>query len=71
MNSSDDGFCPPINRQISTDRLSAVQYIKFPLSPEQMAAFPREARIVVDHPKYPAEQELTPEQLQELAPDFA
>jgi hypothetical protein len=36
-----------------------------------MAAFPREARIVVDHPKYLAEQKLTPEQLQELAPDFA
>jgi hypothetical protein len=58
------------DRQISTDRLSSVQYIKFQLSPQQVEAFPRGASIVVDHPKYPASQELTPEQLQELAADL-
>jgi hypothetical protein len=58
------------NRQISTDRLSAVQYLKFQLSPEQLAAFPREARIVINHPKYAAQQEFTPEQIRELASDF-
>ena len=59
------------DRQISTDRLSSVQYIKFPLTPGQVSAFPRGASIVVDHPKYLAEQKLTPEQLGELAMDFA
>lgn len=58
------------DRQISTERLSSVQYIKFQLSPEQVAGFPREAMIVIDHPKYPAEQRLTPEQLQELSADL-
>jgi hypothetical protein len=58
------------DRQISTDRLSSVQYIKFQLSPEQVAAFPQEAKIVIDHPKYPAQQKLTREQLRELAADF-
>ena len=58
------------DRQISTDRLSSVQYIKFQLTPEQMAAFPHGARIVVDHPKYPAEISLRPEQLRELSSDY-
>jgi hypothetical protein len=58
------------DRQISTDRLSSVQYIKFKLTPQQMAAFPHGAKIVVDHPKYPAEVSLTPVQLGELAADF-
>jgi len=58
------------DRQISTDRLSSVQYIKFQLSPQQVAAFPAEAWIVVDHPNYPAKQKLTAAQLQELAPDL-
>jgi hypothetical protein len=58
------------DRQISTDRISAVQYLKFPLTPEQIAAFPRGAKIVVDHPQYQAEHPLTAEQLQELARDL-
>lgn len=57
-------------RQISTDRLSSVQYVKFPLTPDQVAAFPRGAKIVVDHPKYFAEHQFSPEQLQELARDL-
>jgi hypothetical protein len=57
-------------RQISTDRLSAVQYVKFPLSPEQVAKFPQGARIVIDHPKYSPEQALRAEQLLELGKDL-
>ena len=58
-------------RQISTDRISSVQYIKFRLAPEQVARWSEGARLVVNHPKYRAEQALTPEQVQELAKDFA
>ena len=58
-------------RQISTDRLSSVQYVKFPLTPEQRARWRNGARIVIDHPKYRVEQALTAQQLEELAPDFA
>jgi len=57
-------------RQISTDRWSAVQYVKFPLAPEQRARWRDGARIVIDHPKYRAEQALTEPQLDELAQDF-
>ncbi len=59
------------NRQISTDRLSSVQYIKFALTPGQAAAFPRGAAIVVDHPEYPARAELTAAERGELAGDLA
>jgi Protein of unknown function (DUF3501) len=57
-------------RQISTDRLSSVQYVKFPLTPEQRARWRDGARIVIDHPKYPAEQPLTSQQLEELGQDL-
>lgn len=59
------------SRQISTDRISSVQYIKFRLTPEQAAAFPRGAKIVVDHPHYRAERALSQAELQELAQDLA
>jgi len=58
-------------RQIASDRISSVQYIKFKLSPEQAACWMGGVRLVVDHPNYQAEQELTPEQLRELAQDLA
>lgn len=57
-------------RQISTDRLSAVQYVKFSLSHEQRSAWQRGARIAVDHPAYQAEAVLTAGQLAELGGDF-
>jgi len=57
-------------RQISTDRLSSVQYVKFTLSPEEQRAWAAGARLVVDHPKYRAEQALTAAQIAELAQDF-
>lgn len=59
------------SRQISTDRISSVQYIKFPLTPEQAARFPKGAKILVDHPKLTAEHTLTEEQLKELSQDLA
>jgi len=58
-------------RQISNDRISSVQYLKFPLMPEQCARWSLGARLVIDHPKYNAEAVLTTEQLRELAGDFA
>ena len=71
----DIGSTPPVpgsfdTRQISTDRLSSVQYVKFKLSPEQAAQFPTGATLRIDHPKYRAETRLTPEQLAELAQDL-
>lgn len=57
-------------RQISTDRVSSVQYIKFPLTPEQRSHWSEGVRIVIDHPKYRAETQLTAEQVAELARDF-
>jgi hypothetical protein len=57
-------------RQIATDRLSAVQYIQFMLTPEQRARWRQGVRIVVDHPCYRAEAALTPAQLAELERDF-
>ena len=59
------------DRQMSPERLSSVQYLKFQLSPEQAAGLPRGAKVLVDHPQYQAECALTPDQLQELANDLA
>ena len=58
-------------RQMSTERLSSVQYVKFPLTAEQASRFAKGAKIVVDHPRLAAEQALTAEQLEELAKDLA
>lgn len=58
-------------RQIATDRISAVQYIRFQLTAAQMAGFSNGAAIVCDHPAYMACRELTRAELDELAPDFA
>lgn len=58
-------------RQIATDRISSVQYIKFRLSDAQVNGFPSGAAIVVDHPAYTERRDLTAAELAELAPDFA
>jgi hypothetical protein len=58
------------DRQASEERLSSVQYIKFPLSPEQASKFSQGAKLRVDHPQYQAEWNLTPAQVRELAPDL-
>jgi hypothetical protein len=57
-------------RQIATDRLSAVQYIKFRLSPDQVANFAHGAALVADHPKYQQTCRLTESQLRELEADL-
>ena len=58
-------------RQIGAERVSSVQYIKFPLTPEQVRSFRHGVTIVVDHPEYAAQQALSSEQLEELAGDLA
>jgi hypothetical protein len=70
------GDLPPVKasfdtRQIATDRISAVQYVKFRLSPAHIARFPQAAEIVIDHPAYQARHELGPSELAELANDLA
>jgi len=51
---------------------STVHYLKFPLSPEQVQAFAHgPVHLVVDHPNYQADIELTDEQREELAGDLA
>jgi len=57
-------------RQIASDRVSAVQYIRFELTAEQRAGWGEGVRLVVDHPHYRAETLLSPEQAAELERDF-
>jgi hypothetical protein len=50
---------------------STVHYLRFRFTPEQQAAFAAgPVHLVVDHPAYEADVELTPEQRIELASDF-
>jgi hypothetical protein len=58
------------SRQIGDTRLSSVQYVKFPLTPKQMAAWDQGVKIVVDHPAYQAERVLTSAERDELKADF-
>ena len=57
-------------RQIGDTRISSVQYIKFKLSPAQVGAWSRGAKIVIDDPHYQAERPLTQAELAELSHDF-
>ena len=57
-------------RQIATDRISAVQYIKFPLSDEQVRRWMEGAALVVDHPCYSVARPLQPAELEELSGDL-
>ncbi len=57
-------------RQIATDKLSSVQYIRFPLSAAQARCFRRGASIVVDHPRYSFVRPLSGEEIAELARDL-
>jgi hypothetical protein len=55
------------------DNLSAVQYIRFPLSPEARAAFRDErqdAVLVINHPHYQARALLSPEVRRSLAAEL-
>jgi hypothetical protein len=57
-------------RQIATDRISSVQFVRFVLTPEQASHWSQGATLIVDHPAYQAEHTLTAEQLSELAGDL-
>lgn len=53
------------------DRIAAVHYIRFQLSPEQIAKFKdAQVELLARHPKYEATTALTQEQKQELIKDF-
>jgi len=58
------------DRQIASDRISSVQYIKFQLTPEQARFFPAGASVVIDHPQYNFTQPLSAAQLEELSADL-
>lgn len=69
-----EGF-PPLQarfdtRQIATDRISSVQFVRFVLAAEQAAVWSAGATLIVDHPAYTAEQKLNSTQLTELASDL-
>jgi hypothetical protein len=56
--------------RIERNALSAVQYVRFPLSPEARAAFRDErqdATVIIDHPNYQARARLSPEVRRTLA----
>jgi hypothetical protein len=53
------------------DRISAVHYVKFPLTPDQIRNFKNaDVELRVDHPAYKASTKLTAEQKEELAKDL-
>ncbi len=58
------------DRQIATDRISSVQYIKFHLTPDQQQNWSRGVKLVADHPHYRAERVLAPAERDELGADF-
>jgi hypothetical protein len=56
------------------EKMAAVQYVRFALSPEARAGFAdtaRAVRLVVDHPRYQAEALLPPAVREELRKDLA
>jgi hypothetical protein len=59
------------DRQISTGRISSVQYLKFKLAPEAIARWRAGARLRIDHPAYPAERIFSALEVEELANDLA
>jgi hypothetical protein len=60
------------DRLTRDDVTATVHYLKFPFTAAQQDVFARApSRLVVDHPEYQAVAELTDEQRDELAGDFA
>ena len=55
------------------DKISAVQYVRFPFDAAAQAAFVsgEKARLVIDHPNYRVEVSLAPEVQKSLAKDLA
>ena len=60
-------------RQLDPDRISAVQFVRFPLDAAQRAALQRGAgiRVVADHVKYAHAVDLPPQTCAALAKDIA
>jgi hypothetical protein len=58
------------NRQIATDRISSVQYLRFRLTEAQQKDWAKGAAVVSDHPHYQASQPLSAAQLAEMGNDF-
>lgn len=58
-------------RQIATDRISSVQYVKFRLAEEQVRRWREGAKLVIDHPKYHSERPLNAAELNELSHDLS
>lgn len=58
-------------RQIATDRISSVQYVKFKLTPAQTANWHKGAKLLSDHPGYSAERPLSEAERNELSADFS
>lgn len=73
------GGLPPIPARFESghsneEKMAAVHYLRFPISPEAKAALgdPAKAvRLVVDHPNYRAERSLPPEVRAELVRDLS
>jgi hypothetical protein len=57
-------------RQIDSDQIGAVQFVRFPISDAQRKALQRGARIVADHPRYAYTIELPRPTLDALAGDI-
>jgi len=47
-------------RQLDADRISAVQFVRFPLTGAQRKALSKGARVVADHPRYSYSIDLPP-----------
>jgi hypothetical protein len=61
-----------LDRLTRADTTPTVHYLKFHFTPEQQRAFATgRVRIVIDHPEYDVDVELTDEQRDELVGDFA
>ena len=63
-------------RQVATEKLSAVQFVRFPLTGAARALWPSEAEkggvaVVVEHPRYQARSVLSQPVARELERDFA
>ncbi len=60
-------------RQLEEDRISAVHYVRFPLSPSQQERFASEPllRVRIEHANYSAETELSPATRKSLMRDLS
>ncbi len=57
-------------RQIDFERISAVQFVRFPITEAQRRALTRGARVVADHPRYSDSIELSETLRRALAADL-